>query len=51
MTVGEWIILSAVLIGIAHNEWRYRGLAKWLDATGEMIGEFFDSRNEGGDDR
>ena len=29
----------ALLILIAHQEWRYRCLVKWLDALGEMTSE------------
>lgn len=44
MTTGEVIIVVLVLIAIAHSEWRYRQVTQYLDAIGEMIGEFFDSQ-------
>jgi hypothetical protein len=46
MTTGEIVIVVLVLIAIAHQEWRYRQVTAYLDAIGEMIGEFFDSQKE-----
>jgi hypothetical protein len=41
--VNDLIVLAAVVVAaaaiIAHNEWRYRRLVRWLDAIGEMLGE------------
>jgi hypothetical protein len=48
MSTGEWFIVGVVVVAtvtiIVHNEWRYRRLVEWLDAVGEMIGEFIDSQ-------
>ena len=45
--MNDAIVLVAVVVAaaaiIAHNEWRYRCMMRWLDAIGEMIGEWLDA--------
>lgn len=38
-SLGEIAMGVAVVILIAHAEWRYRCLVRWLDALGEMASE------------
>jgi hypothetical protein len=42
----DWILLGALVVAtaaiIAHNEWRYRNLVEWVDAIGEMVGEYIE---------
>jgi hypothetical protein len=46
--VNDLIVLVAVVVAaaaiIAHNEWRYRCTVRWLDAIGEMLGEWLDQK-------
>jgi hypothetical protein len=48
--VNDLIVLVAVVVAaaaiIAHNEWRYRRLVHWLDAIGEMLGEWLDQHHK-----
>jgi hypothetical protein len=48
--VNDAIVLVAVVVAtaaiIAHNEWRYRRMVQWLDALGEMLGEWLDSERK-----
>lgn len=48
--MSEWLVIGVVVVAtaaiIAHSEWRYRRLREWLDALGEMIGEWIDEERE-----